>query len=200
MVGHSRAVRRTGLALALLFCAGLAVAAGAPPVHYTLDPERSLLRFTFTQAGASNTGRFAKFTTDLLFAQDNLAASKLEVTVNVASLDTGDADRDATLLGPDLFDVATFPNAKFVATSFTAAGTSRWDAQGKLTIRNVTKDLKVPLTFQTKSEQGKNVGYLTGKVTIRRNDFGVGQGEWKSTEQVADEVVVSFSLRLPASS
>jgi len=178
----------------------VASAAGTPPAHYTLDPTRSLLRFTFTQAGASNTGRFNKFTTDFLFAADNLPASKLDVTVDVGALDTGDTERDDTLKGADLFDVAKYPKAHFLATKLTVSGTSKYDAAGKLTIRNVTKDLKVPLVLQTKTEQGKTVGYLTGRVTIRRNDFGVGQGDWKATDQVADEVTISFSLRLvPAS-
>ena len=45
-------------------------------------------------------------------------------------------------------------------------------------------------------EQGASVGYMTGKVTIKRLDFGVGQGEWKATDQVGNDVVVSFALRL----
>lgn len=187
--------------LAMILCATVASAAGTPPVQYTLDASRSLIRFSFEQAGATNTGRFGKFNTNFLFAADNLAASKLEVTIDVGSLDTGDGERDTTLKGADLFDVAKFPQAKYVASKFASAtGTGRYEAQGKLTIRNITKDMKVPLSLQTKTEGGKNVGYMTGRVTIRRLDYGVGQGEWKSTEWVKDEVTVSFSLRLVAGS
>jgi polyisoprenoid-binding protein YceI len=183
----------------MVFCAcAVFAAAAAPPIHYTLDPTRSLLRFTFTQAGASNTGRFGKYTADVLFSNDNLAASKIDVVIDVTALDTGDKERDDTLKTPDLFDVKKFPQAKFVATKFTSTGAGRYDALGKLTIRNVTKDLKLPITFQTKAEQGKNIGYMTGRVTIRRLDYGVGQGDWKATDQVPDDVLVSFSLRLVA--
>jgi polyisoprenoid-binding protein YceI len=201
MAEYSRTALRAGSFVALVFCACAAVAAtGTPPVHYTLDASRSLLRFAFIQAGANNNGRFGKYTLDVAFANDNLAASKLDVTVDVASLDTGDAERDTTLKGPDLFDVKKFPTAHFVATKFAVTGPGRYEAQGKLTIRNVTKDLKLPMTFQNKMEQGKNVGYMTGRVTIKRLDYGVGQGEWKSTEWVNDDVSVTFSLRLvPAS-
>ena len=79
------------------------------------------------------------------------------------------------------------PQARFVATKFAPSGAGRYDAQGKLTIRNVTKDIKLPITFQTKTEAGKNVGYITGRATIKRLEYGVGQGDWKSTEWVNDE-------------
>jgi len=77
--------------------------AAAPPT-YTLDATKSTLEFTFVQAGAKNKGRFPKFTLDFAFGDDNLAASKLDVTINVAALDT--ADQDATTLrDTDLFAV-----------------------------------------------------------------------------------------------
>ena len=198
MKGYSRAALCAGSFLALLIAtvSGFAAAAAAPPVRYALEPTRSLLRFAFEQAGANNTGRFGKYTADVLFSADNLAASKIDVTVDIASLDTGDKERDDTLKGADLFDVKKFPQAHFVATRFAPNGTSRFDATGKLTLRNVTKDLKIPLTFQTKVEQGKTMGYMTGHATIKRLEYGVGQGEWKSTEWVKDDVNVTFSLRL----
>jgi polyisoprenoid-binding protein YceI len=201
MVGSARSALQAGSCLvAILWAAVAAAAAAAPPVHYTLDASRSLLRFAFVQAGANNTGRFGKFTTDVTFAGDNLAASKIDVTVDIASLDTGDQERDDTLKGADLFDIKKFPQARFIATRFTTTGGGRYDAQGKLTIRNVTRDLRMPITFQSRSEDGKNIGFMTGRAVIKRLEYGVGQGEWKSTEWVNDDVTVTFSLRLvPAS-
>jgi polyisoprenoid-binding protein YceI len=182
--------------LAALLLAGSALAAGAAPVKYTLDAGSSLLRFTFEQAGASNTGRFGKLTADVVFAADNLAASKIDVSIDIASLDTGDKERDDTLKSADLFDPAKFPKARFVSSKITATGAGRYEAQGKLTIRNVTKDIKLPITFQTKAEKGRQMGYLTGRYTLKRLDYGVGQGDWKSTEWVKDDVIVTFSLKL----
>ena len=183
------------LALALSGTLALAAAPSAP-VHYTLDPARSMLRFSFEQAGATNNGRFGKFTTDVLFAADNLGASKINVTVDVASLDTGDQERDDALKGADLFDVQKFPQAKFVASKITQAAQGRYEAVGKLTIRNVTRDIRVPMTFQTKLEGGKTIGYMQGRAALKRLEFGVGQGDLKSTEWVKDDVSVTFSLRL----
>jgi polyisoprenoid-binding protein YceI len=118
--------------------------------------------------------------------------------VQVAALDTGDKDRDETLRSDDLFAVAKFPQAHFLSTRIvkTAAG---YEADGALTIRGVTRDAKVPFTFREATEGGAAVGYLAGKTLVRRLDFGVGQGEWKATDQAGNEVTVSFALRLTRS-
>jgi polyisoprenoid-binding protein YceI len=200
------------LAAALLAGGALAgtVAAASPPAppvaapaapataasHYTLDPAKSTLEFTFLQAGAKDTGRFPRFTVTLDCAGADPAGGRLEVTVDVAALDTGDKERDDTLRSDDLFAVAKFPQAHFLATRIvkTAGG---YEAQGALTIRGVTRETAVPFTFREAVEGGAAVGYLAGRTVVRRLDFGVGQGDWKATDQAGNEVTVSFSLRLP---
>ena len=177
--------------IALVAHGALASAVG----HYVLDPARSSLEFTFLQAGAKNNGRFTRFPVSLDFSPDNLAASRLEVTVEMASLDTGDHERDDTLRSADLFAVAKFPQAHFLATQFTKT-VAGFEALGKLTIRGVTRDTRVPFTFRTATENGAAVGYMSGKTTLQRLDFGVGQGDWKATDQVGNDVEVSFALRL----
>ena len=163
--------------------------------HYTLDPAKSTLEFTFLQAGAKDTGRFPRFTVSLDCAGAVPAGGRLEVTVDVAALDTGDKERDETLRSDDLFAVAKFPQAHFLATRIvkTAGG---YEAEGPLTIRGVTRETKVPFTFREAVEGGAAVGYLAGKTLVRRLDFGVGQGDWKATDQAGNEVTVSFALRL----
>jgi polyisoprenoid-binding protein YceI len=197
-------------ALLTVTCAATLIAAtasAAPPAapatatavvtRYVLDQAKSTLEFAFTQAGALNKGHFGRFPVSMDFSADNLAASRLEVGIDVNSLDTGDKDRDDTLRGADLLSVAKFPQAHFSATQIvkTAAG---FEASGKLTIRGVARDARVPFTFRTASEAGTAVGYMSGKLTIRRLDFGVGQGDWKATDQVGNDVTVSFALRLTA--
>jgi polyisoprenoid-binding protein YceI len=173
-----------------------ALATGAVP-HYVLDPAKSTLEFSFTQAGAVNKGKFKRFPVTFDFAPDNLAAARLDVTVEVASLDTGDQERDDTLKSDELFAAKKFPQAHFLATqvSKTAAG---FEAEGKLTIRDQTREVRVPFTFRTAVEGGATVGYMSGKTSIKRLDYGVGQGDWKATDQVGNDVGVSFALRLSA--
>ncbi len=164
-------------------------------VHYTLDQAKSTLLFSFMQAGAVNEGRFTRFPVTLDFSPADLAGSRLEVAVEIGSLDTGDKERDDTLRGADLFDVAKFPAARFSAHEITRTA-SGFDAAGKLTMRGVTRDAHVPFTFRIAEEHGATVAYMSGKTTLRRLDFGVGQGDWKSTDWVGNEVGVSFALRL----
>lgn len=172
-----------------------APAATAPGSHFVVDPAKSSLQFTFEQAGAANTGRFPRFGVQLSFPGADPAGGRLEVTVDVAALDTGDKDRDDTLKSDDLFAVKKFPEARFSATEIvkTASG---YEAAGKLTIRGVTRDARVPFTFRESAEGGVTAGYMAGKTLVRRLDFGVGQGEWKATDQAGNDVTVSFTLRL----
>jgi polyisoprenoid-binding protein YceI len=167
----------------------------ATPVHYTSDPAKSSLEFAFAQAGAQNKGHFAKFPVSFDFSPEGNGSGRLDVTVEMTSMDTGDKERDDTLRGPDLFDVQKFPQARFTATQFAKTATG-YEAIGKLTLRGVTRDQHIPFTFRTADEQGHAVGYLSGKTTIKRLDFGVGQGDWKSTEWVGNDVTVSYSVRL----
>ena len=190
-------VARAALA-ALTLGAGLALAAEpAAAPHYTLDPGKSTLEFTFMQAGAQNKGRFTRFPVTFDFSPDNPAAAHLDVVVEMASLDSGDQERDDTLKSPDLFAAAKFPQAHYVATQIvkTASG---FEAVGKLTLRGVTRDARVPFTFRTANENGAAVGYMSGKTSLKRLDYGVGQGDWKATDQVGNDVGVSFALRLTA--
>jgi polyisoprenoid-binding protein YceI len=173
-------------------------AADSPPARYSLDPVKSTLEYQFEQAGAQNKGRFTKFAATLDFSAENLPASKLDVVIEMASSNTGDKERDDTLKSGDLFAVAKFPQAHFTSTQITKTANG-YDAAGKLTLRGVSRDIHVPFSFKSADEQGKPMGNLLGKTTIKRLDFGVGQGDWKSTEWVGNDVSVSYSLTLTSS-
>jgi polyisoprenoid-binding protein YceI len=191
----ARWLTATAAAVCLAGWAQGAAAQAPSPVHYVLDQSKSTLEFTFMQAGAQNKGKFTRFPVSFDFEPANLAGSRLEVTVEIGSLDTGDKERDDTLRSAELFAVAKFPQAHFAASQFvkTAGG---FEALGKLTLRGVTRDVRVPFTFRTADEHGVAAGYMSGKTSLRRLDFGVGQGDWKATDQVGNEVGVSFALRL----
>jgi polyisoprenoid-binding protein YceI len=164
--------------------------AAASLSHY-VQSAGSSLGFTFEQVGAQSNGSFKQFATTFDYDEKNLAASRLNVKVQIASLDTQDKDRDSTLNGADLFDSQKFPAATYAASSL-AKGANGVEAVGKLTIRNVTKDLRVPLTIKP---AGAGLE-LSGTVTIKRLDYGVGQGEWKSTESVGDAVKLTYKVIL----
>jgi polyisoprenoid-binding protein YceI len=195
MTEYQQALR--GAVLAALLSAPAFADGPAAVTHYSIDPAKSSLEFSFVQAGAQNKGKFTKFPVTFDASADGATATRLEVTVEMGTFDTDDKERNDTLRGPDLFDVAKFPQAHFVATQITKTATG-FDAVGKLTLHGVTRDQHVPFTLRSTNEQGRPVAYLAGRTTVRRLDFGVGQGDWKSTEWVGNEVTVSYSLRLIA--
>ena len=186
-------MRRILSSMVLLASMPLAGAAGAAggTTAYTADPQQSRLEFVGVQAGAEFKGTFHKFAATVEFAPDAPAGSHIDVQIDLNSADTQDKDRDGTIRGPDIFDVAHSPAAHYVTRSITktAAG---YTAVGSLTLRGVTKD--VPINFQfTSSALGAK---LEGSAKLNRLDFGAGQGDWKSTEWIADAVKISFSLVL----
>src|SRR5690349_16397365 len=81
--------------------------------HYSVDPAKSSLEFSFMQAGAQNKGKFTKFPVTLDASTDGATVSRLDVTVVMSTMDSGDQERDDTLRGPDLFNIAKFPQARF---------------------------------------------------------------------------------------
>jgi polyisoprenoid-binding protein YceI len=79
-----------------------------------------------------------------------------------------------------------------VAERFVSKGGNRFAAPGKLMLRNVTREVPIEFTF----EQKDGSAWLKGSARLKRLDFGVGQGDWKDTETVANEVKVNFVLLL----
>jgi polyisoprenoid-binding protein YceI len=183
---------RLAAALLLLGHAGLGFAA----TPYAVDASRSQLGFTANQSGGDFDGQFDKFTAAITFADADLAGSHFDVEVDTSSVSTQDDDRDDALRSGDLFDVEHYPNAHFVSTRFARKAAGQYEVAGKLTIRDVTREVVVPFSFATASEAGKPVAALKGGVTLNRLDYGVGQGDWKDTTWVANEVRVKFDLRL----
>src|ERR1700689_5420350 len=113
-------MRRMRIATALcaaLVSAALPRAAGAAG-GFTPDPGSSRLEFTGVQAGAEFKGVFHKFTAAVDFSPDALAAAHIDVSVELNSVDSQDKDRDTTIRGADIFDVAHWATAHYVTRSF----------------------------------------------------------------------------------
>lgn len=160
--------------------------------HFTQVPGTGSLTFSFMQAGAESRGSFKQFTTELTYDPGKPTAGSLKVTVQAGSLETQDKDRNDALAGADLFDVAKYPTAQYVANSFAQRPGGQLEAVGKLTLRGVTKDLRVPLNLRISGDGAE----LSGEVTLKRLDFGVGQGEWQSTEWVGNDVKLQYKVPL----
>ncbi|AAK25353.1 YceI family protein [Caulobacter vibrioides] len=171
-------------------------AAAAPPVSALKDPvawtvqKGATLGFTATWSGASIEGRFQRWTAEILFSPEALDRSEVTVGVDLASTETGDAQRDASLTGEDFLDTADHPKAVFTATKFRKTGEGRYVADGTLDLRGVKKPLSLPFSLKIDGDTAT----ASGVTTLDRTTFGVGQGEWASTDEIAAQVKVSFKL------
>ena len=180
-------VRAWSLACVLL--PSVAATAAAPPA-WIVDRAASSLRFASSMAGESFTGAFRRWDADIRFDPANLAASSVTTTVDVASGATGNPDRDQALPTDTFLDAPAFPKATFVAHHFAALGGGRYQADGVLTLRGVSKPLSLPFTLVIQEGQAR----MTSQVAINRLAFGVGQGEWKATTTIPAAVTISIVL------
>ena len=175
-----------------------APAASAAPVAAATTAPRwiqapgSSLTFTFDQAGAASKGTFKQFNTELVYDEKSPTTGSLSVKVPIASIDTQDQERNDMLVGADLFDAQKYPTAQYTASSLAHTAAGGLEAVGKLTLRGVTKDLRLPLKI-VPTASGLE---LSGATSIKRLDYGVGQGDWQSTEGVADEVKIQYKVAL----
>jgi polyisoprenoid-binding protein YceI len=184
-----------GLLISSRLCAGATVPTSGAQ-RYTMDPAKSSLKFTAEQMGAAFDGSFHKFTASIAFSANDLAMSSFDVTVDPASADTQEEQRDGTLRGPDFFDVEHFKTAHFATTSFSKTTGGTFEAVGKLTLRDVTHDVKIAFSFTSRQEGAATVSYLVGGATLKRLDFGIGRGEYADPAAVGEVVKIKFNLRL----
>jgi len=176
------------------FALALASAPAWGAATWTNDPAASQLTFVATQAGGEFEGRFTRFTPVIAFDPDDLAHSRFVVDTDLGSAQTGEAERDRVLKGEDFFSTGQWPRAHFETTTFKATGPGRFDASGRLTLRNVTREVRLSFTFKPAAD-GRTAS-LAGTTTVQRLDFGVGRGQWTDTQWVGNEVRIRFDLRL----
>lgn len=178
---------RVAVALAAL---AIAAPAWAAPPAWTVDKAASKVGIGSIFDGQAVSGSFRKWDADIRFDPKDLAHSSAKVTIDVGSAATGDADRDAALPDTPWFYAAKYPKATFVTHSFKALGANRYEAQGELTIKGVTKPLTLPFTLVITGDTAK----MNAAVGVNRLAFGVGQGEWATTQVIPAAVQVTIAL------
>ena len=172
--------------------AAAAASAPAAAVPRWVQAPGSSLTFTFDQAGAASKGSFKQFSTELAYDDKAPSSGSLDVKVQIATIDTQDQERNDMLASADLFDAQKFPLAQYTASKLARTASGGIEAVGKLTLRGVTRDLRLPLKI-VPTTTGLE---LSGATAIKRLDYGVGQGDWKSTEGVGDEVKIQYKVAL----
>ncbi len=156
-----------------LFASGSAFAADA----YKIDPNHSSVTFQYTHFGFSHpTGKFMNAVGTVNLDKADPSKSSVEVSFDIAGVNTGVPALDAHLKTPDFFDAAKFPTATFKSTKVVVTGKDTAKVTGDLTIHGVTKPVtldvklnKLDLNMMKKEDAG-----FTATATIKRSDFGMG--------------------------
>jgi polyisoprenoid-binding protein YceI len=176
--------------LRTLILASLLLPASAFARDWQVDAAKSSLTFKCSYQKETFDGTFKKFDSTIAYDAADLSKSKFDVSVDLASVDTGNGDRDDSLKGGDFFDVTKTPKAHFVTESFTKAADGGVEAKGSLTIRNQTK----PVVLKVKFSETGNAATLDVDTMLKRADFGLGTGsDWSD---VGADVTVHGHLTL----
>jgi len=139
------------------------------------------IEFSSSDAG----GIFKTFTGTIAFDDQNPAASKFDVTIDAASINTGNGLQNKHARSDEWFDVAKYPQIRYTSRSFTRTGAG-YQVTGDLQIHGVTKSTTIPFSFQ-KSAAG---GTFAGTFTVNRNDFKLGKPGGDVGEQIKIDIKV----------
>ncbi|WDZ96867.1 YceI family protein [Herbaspirillum sp. WKF16] len=174
--------------LAAIGAAAIAASAHAAPLK--VDAAKSSVVATFKQLNVPVDAKFKKFTAAIDFDTAKPEQGKASLDIDISSFDLGEAEYNKEVQKKEWFNAAQFPKATFVASSIKAAGAGKFDVAGKLTIKGKSTDVSFPLAV--KKDGAAQV--FDGSLPIKRLTYNVGEGEWKDTGMVADEVTIKFHI------
>ncbi len=151
--------------------------ATVPAALYEIDPSHSSAQFKVRHMMISNVkGEFTNISGKVAFNPANPAASSIEVSIDAASINTREPQRDAHLKSADFLDVANHPFVTFRSKQIAPAGKDAFEITGDLAIRGVTREVKLlvdGVTPEAKDPWGGARRGATATTTIRRKDFGL---------------------------
>lgn len=166
---------------------------------YTLDPAHTRIGFVARHAMVTKVrGSFDEFAGTAVLDGANPANSRVEVTIEAASIDTRNAQRDEHLRGNDFLAMQEYPKITFASTGVRRVGETTFEVTGDLTVKGVTNEITIPFEFEGAAKDpfgNQRVGF-EGSVTINRRDYGV---TWNAALEgggvlVSDKVTLEFEI------
>jgi len=167
---------------------------------WTIDPDHTRIGFVARHAMVTKVrGAFGQFSGRAVVGGAGLTGSEVSLTIEAASIDTGNRQRDDHLRSGDFLGMEQFPRITFVSTAVRQVGESVVEITGDLTIRDVTRSVTIPFEFggATVDPDGDLRAGFEGSVTINRRDFGI---TWNAALEtgggvlVSDKVVLEFDV------
>lgn len=170
-----------------------------PTGTYNVDPSHSRVEFSVKHLGIANVkGTFGSFEGQLVIENGDLSTAIATGSVDVATVDTNEADRDTHLRSADFFDVETYPKMTFRSTSISPHGDDEFVIEGELTLHGVTQPITLKAEVQgTETDPWGNerVGLeISGK--LDRSDYGMkfNQALGSGNLLVSDKVKLSLDV------
>ena len=165
---------------------------------YTIDTSHTRLGFVARHAMVTKVrGQFGAFEGAARIDEANPSASKVDLTIQVASVDTGSADRDGHLKSGDFFDAETYPTMTFTSTDVARDG-NEWTVTGDLKIKDVTKPVTIEFeqTGSAVDPFGNTRVGFEGKATINRKDWGIEYNAALETGGllISDKITLEFDI------
>jgi len=167
---------------------------------WNIDPAHTLAEFKVKHMMIANVkGQFSKLSGVLTLDGSDLANSRVEATIDAASIHTHDEQRDGHLKSPDFFDVEKFPTLQFKSTKIGNVGQGELWVEGDLTIHGVTRKVRFAVegpTSPTKDPWGNTRIAIAATTKINRKDFGL---TWNAALEtggilVGDEVTITLDV------
>lgn len=155
-----------------------------------VDVANSRVAVVFSQMSVPVEATFKRFSADVVY--DPVAPEKTNASlqVDISSFDLGDPEYNSEVQKPEWFDVKKFAQATFVTQSVRALSPDRLEAHGTLTIKGRAQPVVVNMGVRKKGTARE----FYGQLPIKRLAFHIGEGEWRATDMVADEVLIRFSV------
>ena len=156
-------------------------------------PEKSFIRFAFTQMNVDVEGKFRKFDATIAFDPAKPEATKAAFEVDVGSIDLGSDEGNTEARRKTWLNVEGFPKATFTAASVKALGGGKFEARGPLSIKGASREIVATFTVA----DANSIRTVNGQFPLKRLQYKIGEGEWADTDTVADDVLVKFRFALP---
>lgn len=145
------------------------------------------IRFGFDWNGEAVNGTFSDWSAEIRFGKNALDQSRIAVTINLASANTGNGQIDDALPGADFLAAATNPSARFVSSDIRSLGGDNYEARGNLTLKGISR----PLTLRFKLTVNGNIAKASGSAAINRSAYNVAIGGYGD---ISPNVQVNFAL------
>ena len=169
---------------------------------YSIDPEHSNVQFKVRHLMVSNVkGVFGKVQGIIDIDDKDISKSKVKVTIDTESINTGVAKRDEHLRSADFFDVSKYPAMTYVSKKVMKSGEGKLKVVGDLTLHGITREVVLDVegpTSETKDPWGKMRRGASAVTTINRKDFGLTWNKALETGgvMVGDEVVINLEVEM----